>query len=85
MTRIPTEALARDLHEGADDIGRAVRRTGRRVAADASEAAKGVGAQVEGLGGRALSALRAKPRQTLALGAAAGVVLAFLLRRRRRR
>lgn len=84
MTRSTPEILAHDIREGAEDVSRAVRRSGHRMAADASDAASDIASHLSDLGGRVVAVIKTKPRQTLALGAAVGVLLAFLMRRRGR-
>jgi hypothetical protein len=84
MTRSSSETLIQDFQEGVESVGNAVQRTGRHLASDAAEVASDVSSHVADLGGRALAAAKARPRTVLAIGAAAGALLAFLLRRRRR-
>ena len=84
MNRSPKEALARDLQEGADEIGRSAGRAARRLSHDVADLAADAGHRSKDLVQDLSRAARARPRTVLAIGAAAGVLLAFLFRRRRR-
>jgi ElaB/YqjD/DUF883 family membrane-anchored ribosome-binding protein len=78
MTRSPAETLARDVREGAHDVAQAVGRTGRHLASDLDGASRSWVRQI-------VASVKARPRQALAIGAAAGALLTFVLRRHGRR
>jgi hypothetical protein len=84
MTRSSPQALVEDLQDGAQDVGKALRRTGRHLAHDASGWAAEAASHAADLGGRVAAVAKARPRTVLAIGAAAGAILALLLRRRGR-
>jgi len=87
MTRSSSETLIQDFQDGVHTVGQAMQRSGRRIGADAAEVASDVSSRVSELGGRAIAVAKARPRTVLAIGAigaAAGALLAFFMRRRGR-
>jgi hypothetical protein len=84
MTRSSPQALVEDLQDGAEDVGKALRRTGRHLAQDASGWTAEAASRAADLGGRVTAVAKARPRTVLAIGAAAGAILALLLHRRGR-
>jgi ElaB/YqjD/DUF883 family membrane-anchored ribosome-binding protein len=78
MTRNSAETLAQDIREGVHEVAHAVGRTSRHVASDLEATSRSSIGQI-------VAAVKAKPRQALAIGAAAGALLTFMLRRHGRR
>lgn len=84
MSQSSTQALARDLREGADDVGRATRRASERVRADAREVVADIETASHVAADRAIGFARARPGVVLAMAAGLGAILALAFTRRSR-